>query len=352
MKHRERVKKAYNHKEADRVPICIGGTAQKFSKTVYHAIKKSLNIYDDYKKDQILDELGNVIYYNPKVLEYFDSDFRHIQINRMPMLENFKDGLSRHELGFKTKISTNGEIVNIVSHPLKDATESDINNYKWPDPGDKRRFAGLKEEAKKLAEETDYAIASYKATLLGIFDLACIMRGMENFLIDVITNKKFTEKLLDKILEFNFLVYEGMLKEIGQYLDLVEFNDDLGTQNNLIISPEIYRRYIKHRHKQMVEMFKKEAKSAKVLLHCCGSVYDIIPDFIEIGIDVLNPIQPLANKMDTYKLKKEFGRDICFQGGIDLQQALRGCPEDVEREVNERIGSESTGRSRLFNKKL
>jgi len=343
MNHRDRVKKTYNHQEPDRIPICIGGTAQKFSKSAYYVIKKRLNLNDGFKEDHFLDELGNVIYYHPKILEYFDVDFRHIQINRLPMMLDPEEGISTHELGFKVKQTNKSEIINIISSPLKDASESDIYNYKWPDPKDKRRFVGLKDKAKKLAEETDYAVASYKATLLGIFDLACVMRGMDIFLMDIVTNERLTEILLDKIFEFNYLVYEGMLKEIGKYIDLVEFNDDLGTQNSLIISPEIYRKYIKPRHKKMVEMFKKEAKNAKVFLHCCGSIYDIIPDFIEIGIDVLNPIQPLANKMDTYNLKKEFGKDICFQGGIDLQHALTGSFYDIEKEVKERIKSLAPG---------
>ncbi len=93
----------------------------------------------------------------------------------------------------------------------------------------------------------------------------------------------------------------------------------------------------------MVEMFKKNAPNARVLIHSCGSIHDIIPDFIEIGIDILNPVQPLASNMNTFQLKKEFGRDLCFQGGIDLQVAMRGSFEDIEKEVKERIKSLAPG---------
>lgn len=343
MNHKNRVIKTFNHQEPDRVPICIGGTAQKFSNSIYLEIKKRLDVDDTFKDDSLLDELGNVIYYHPKILEYFDSDFRHIQINRIPNEYNSQNDTDIHELGFELKNSSKSEIASIVSNPLRGASISEISNYDWPDPEDKKRFKGLKEKAKKLAEETEYAIASYKATLFGIFDLACAMRGMDQFLIDLITDKKLAETLLDKIYEFNFRVYEGLLDEVGQYLDLVEFNDDLGTQNNLIISPEMYRKHVKPIHRKMVEMFKMKAKNAKVFLHCCGSVYDIIPDFIEIGIDVLNPIQPLADKMDSSRLKKEFGKDISFQGGIDLQYALSGSISDIEKEVKERIKSLAPG---------
>jgi uroporphyrinogen decarboxylase len=169
------------------------------------------------------------------------------------------------------------------------------------------------------------------------------MRSMEKFFVDLVFDKKFANLLLDKIFEFNYGVYELYLKEIGPYINCIEFNDDFGSQTNLMISPDQYREFIKPRHKQLIEMFKRHAPDAKVLIHSCGSIFDIISDFIEIGIDILNPVQPLAEGMDTYRLKKEFGPDICFQGGIDLQIAMRGSPEDVEEEVKKRIDSLARG---------
>jgi uroporphyrinogen decarboxylase len=343
MTHRERVVNTYNHKEPDRVPVCVGGTAQKYSRYAYYNLKKKLKIESETENEKVLDELGNVIYYHPDVMEYVGSDFRHIHIRRSPPKKTFDDGSWEHELGFKLKVSAGGEIVNIITHPLEDASSGDIAEYPWPDPGDKSRFQGLREEAKNLYENTDYAIAAYKATLLGIFDLSCIMRRMDKLLMDFILDEKFADTLLEKALEFNFIAFESFLQEVGDYVDVVEFNDDLGTQDNLLLSPDLYRKFIKPRHKKLVEMFKKNTKRAKVLYHCCGSVYDIIQDFIEIGIDILNPVQPLASRMDTYTLKKEFGKDICFQGGIDLQEAMRGSLDDVEKEVIERIKSMAPG---------
>lgn len=340
---RERVVKAYNHIEPDRVPICIGGVAQKFSKPVYYKIKEKLGITDKIEKEDVLDELNNIIYYHPKVLEFFNVDFREIHIRKMPPVQVFEDGSWEHELGVKLKVSPSGETVNFISHPFKSSTADEIKKYKFPDPYDKRRIEGLKEEAKDLYENTEYAIGAYKATLLGIFDCAWTLRGMDQFFIDLVFDKNLVNVLLDKILEYNYGVFELMLKEIGQYINVVEFNDDLGTQNNLMISPGQYREFLKPKHKIMVEMFKKNAPNAKVLIHSCGSIYDIIPDFIEVGIDIINPVQPLATKMDTYKLKKDYGKDICFQGGIDLQVALRGSLDDVEKEVKGRIKSLAPG---------
>ena len=105
---------------------------------------------------------------------------------------------------------------------------------------------------------------------------------------------------------------------MGQYVNVVEFNDDLGSQSNLMISPDQYREFIKPRHKTMIDMFRKRAPQAKVLIHSCGSIHDIIPDFIEIGIDIINPVQPLAAKMNTSDLKKSEAIYV-FQGGIDTE---------------------------------
>lgn len=342
MNSRERVRTTYAHKEPDSVPVCIGGTGQKFSKAIYLKVKEKLKINDVFEEELILDEFGSIIHYHPIVLDFFNNDFRHIHINRIYPIK-LDDGSMLHELGFKMQINQSIGTVNIVSNPLKNSGLEEIDKMKWPDPRNKKRIIGIKEYTKNLFKNSNFALASYKATLLGIFDLACTLRSMDDFLIDLLLNKKYANKLLDKILEYNFLIYEFFLKEVGEYLDVIEFNDDLGTQNNSIISPELFREFFKPRYKEFINMLKKMAKNAKIFFHSCGSIYNIIPDFIELGIDILNPVQPLANNMDSYKLKKEFGKDICFQGGIDLQKAMRGSQIDVENETRKRIKAFAPG---------
>jgi uroporphyrinogen decarboxylase len=343
MTSRQRVMRAYNHHQPDRVPVCLGGTAQKFCSSVYLAVKEHLGINDDFIQDKTLDELGNVIHYHHRVLEFFGSDFRHIQINRLPPQETDENGCMRHELGFDLKTDATSGITNMVGHPWKDASLAEIKAWKMPNPDDPARVAGLRRQAKTLREDTDYAIASYKATLLGTFDLACVMRGMDNFLIDMVADPDIAEAILDRTLEFNYGVYSAMLDAVGPFLDVVEFNDDLGTQDNLLFSRDIYKQLLKPRHAKFVEMLHSKAPNAKVFMHCCGSIADIIPDLIEIGIDVLNPIQPLARGMDPAELKSRFGRDICFQGGIDVQSAMLGSIEDVRQEVAFRIAALAPG---------
>jgi uroporphyrinogen decarboxylase len=343
MDSKERVLQAYSHKEPDRVPICIGGTAQKFSTETYYAVKKQLEITENLEAEQELDELGNVIHYHPRVLDYFGSDFRHIHINRLPPLRINSDGSWVHESGFTLQRNPDNGIVSIVTHPLEKATIADLHTFDWPAPDSEKRTEGVAEQIEILKTENRHAVGMYKATLLGIFDLCCVLRGMDTFLMDLAINEDFAKALIERVYHFTYGVYEGMLETAGEVVDVVEFNDDLGTQDNLIFSPDMYRKYIKPFHARLVEMFKKKAKNAKIFFHSCGAVYDIIPDFIEIGIDILNPIQPHANKMDTAVLKKEFGRDVCFQGGIDLQRAMIGTVSDVEGEVKKRIGDLGRG---------
>jgi uroporphyrinogen decarboxylase len=241
------------------------------------------------------------------------------------------------------KRSADGETVNFISNPLRGASLEDIRKYKMPDAGDARRYSGLRQEARELFETTTWAISCYKGTMLGVFDCAWVLRGLDQFLVDLVEEPLVAETLLGKVFDFNYRVFERMLEEVGDYVQVVEFNDDLGTQESLMISPELYRKYIKPLHKRMIEMFHKKAVQAKVLLHCCGSIYRILGDLIEIGVDIINPVQPLAAEMDTERLKRNFGRDICFQGGIDIQKAMKGTIGDVEREVKQRIRSLAPG---------
>jgi len=231
----------------------------------------------------------------------------------------------------------------MVGHPWQDASAAEIEAWKMPDPNDPFRIAGLAEKARSLREDTDFAIAAYKATLLGVFDLACVMRGMDTFLMDMLADPPAACAALDRTLEFNYGVYSAMLDAVGPYLDVVEFNDDLGTQDNMMFSPDMYREILKPRHAEFVAMLRKKAPRAKVFLHCCGSVRAIIPDLIEIGVDVLNPIQPLARGMDPAELKAEFGSEISFQGAIDVQQGMIGSVDEVRRETASRINALAPG---------
>lgn len=235
-----------------------------------------------------------------------------------------------------------GGLIENFSTPLKDADIHDLNKYKWPLIDDDGRIRGLKERAEFLFKKTDYAIAA-RSVSHGFFELAWELRSMDGLMIDMHFNKQFVNKILDKTLKVQMQLYKLLLDNVGNFIQIVETADDYGTQNGLMISPEMFRSFIKPRRRELNFMLHDLAPNAKIFHHTCGSVYDIIEDLIEIGIDILNPIQPLAKNMNSEKLKSEFGKRLCFHGGIDLQQALRGSGENLELEIQRRINAFAGG---------
>lgn len=335
---RERVARILNHQEADRVPLDIGSTAGSFTNDTFIKLKKHFGIESE---DIIPRPDASAAYYNDDLLDALGSDFRHVFL--MPpdswSSEPDADGMIKSEWGMEKK-KIDG-LTEIVSAPLSTATVSDIASYPWPDPEDPGRVRGLKERIENLYNNTDYALAS-RAVSHGFFELAWELRGMENFLVDMLVDPEFAEALLDKTLEVQMGLYTALLKDAGPYLQIVETADDYGTQTGPLMSVELFRNMIKPRRKKLNDHIRSLAPNCKIFHHTCGSVYDLLPDLIEAGVDVLNPCQPLAAKMESADLKKDFGDKICFHGAIDEQAALPGTLEQLNDEIEKRIDALSS----------
>jgi len=220
-------------------------------------------------------------------------------------------------------------------HPMPEATAIDqIEAYEgWPDMNDPTRIAHVKEKARRMAEQNEYAIIA-TPWLLFPFERAHAMQGLDVFLLNMAMYPEFAEALLKKITEVCKSLMEPFLEELGNNVDIIKIGDDLGTQDSLLISPKMYREILKPIHADFIQFIKDRTK-AKVLFHTDGDVFPLIPDFIEMGIDILNPIQTTAGKMaDLEGLKKTYGKDIVFCGAIDTHRILPyGTPEDVRQEV-------------------
>ena len=217
---------------------------------------------------------------------------------------------------------------------------ADLDGIQWPDPDDSGRFRGLRERARLLQQTTDYAVVLNLG--VGPVHQCQFVRGYGDWLEDLIARPSFAEALLERATDFWERVSERALSEAGDYVDLVWYGDDVGTQRGCLMRPETYRRVIKPRHKRMAEVARRHGKP--IVFHSCGSVYSLIRDFIEIGIDALNPVQVAAAHIDTKRLKSEFGRDLAFWGGVDTQQVLPwGTPEQVREEVRRRIDDLAQG---------
>ncbi|WP_434509725.1 uroporphyrinogen decarboxylase family protein [Desulfitobacterium sp. AusDCA] len=334
MNHRERVLAVLNKKIPDRVPLDLCNSSNFINDPAYFALKKYLNIKEDaiqFRKNFTAN------YYDENLLKALDIDFRHVWLNPPKGYQNktYPDGTFSDEWGVVYKLLGNERA--IVKYPLKDASESDLDKYPWPDPKAPGRTEGLAERARSLYENTDCAIAAHAAHTYGFFDTAWIMRGFNDFLIDLMINKSFAHKLLGKILDIFLGLYDVYLDAVGPYIHTVTHCEDYGMQTAPFISPALYKEMIQPYHKELFAFIKKKAPQVKIIFHSCGAVYPLIPYLIEAGIDVLNPIQHLAQGMDPVKIKKEFGSQIVFHGAIDIQQALAGSVQDVEKEVKQMI---------------
>jgi uroporphyrinogen decarboxylase len=222
-----------------------------------------------------------------------------------------------------------------VRAPLRDATTHDLDRYHWPDLSNHSCFEGLAAEAQAI-REAGYAVVA--VTGVSLLEQIEGLRGLDVWFMDMAADHSFAHSFLRRITDLMLQRLVGLLQEVGAYIDVAALADDLGTQNAPIISPEMYRQMVKPYHAELVTCIKSASK-AKVLFHSDGSIYPLIGDLVEIGIDIINPVQVSAKDMDdTARLKREFGNQLSFCGAIDSQWVLpSGTIEDVKHEVRRRI---------------
>ena len=248
----------------------------------------------------------------------------------------FPDGSYQDEWGVVRSRPAGCLYYDLTKSPLAgDVGVSDLEKLRWPDPHDPGRCRGLAEEAKRLHTGTDFAIALNMPG--GTVTQAQFMRGFEDWFADLVADPAFYHALMEKITDLWIEMARDELDAVGDNVDLCFFGDDVAFQDGPMMSMDLYRKMVKPYHKRLFSYLKSRT-SAKVFYHSCGSVVHLIPDLIEIGVDVLNPIQVSAAGMDTKALKREFGKDICFWGAIDTQRVLPfGTPAEVETEVKRRF---------------
>lgn len=341
---RKRVLTTIDHKEPDRIPISFGGTLSTGilecppkGKT-YTKLCEYLSI-QDFEEPNI-GCIGNYVSnIDERLLQKFGSDFRRVDPNP-PEIKLNPDG-TKTILGVYCgmRVKKMGYYDDIFEFPLRHCeSKKDIEKYPfWPTSDDFSKLSeGKEEEAKALRKNTNYAIVA-DALLWFPFLAYSLLSGYDKWFMDMKLNPKFYFALSDKLLEVGFGIVESFIAAVGKYIDIVATYDDMGTQEGLFCSRKDYIKFIRPYEKQMIEHIKKYT-DAKIYRHSCGSVYEIIPDFIEIGVEILNPVQPLAKNMEPWRLKKEFGKNITFFGGIDVQRLLPyGKPEEIKKAVKETI---------------
>ena len=228
----------------------------------------------------------------------------------------------------------------IVGRPLTEvATIEDIKSWQVPDPTEPWRWDIAHGEIEKYKNE--YAVIGF--TGVNAFETAWNLTGIEKFLMDFMTGEPYTNFLLDKL--FDFSLKSGQ-KLIDLEVDFIWLGDDVGTQDGMLLPPDFWRENLKPRMAALISDFKKRDPAVKVIYHSCGSILPIIPDLIEIGLDVLNPLQPLAKDMSLKKIKEQCGDKLSFLGGVDIQRILpMGSEQEIAEHVKDRIqaGSDNGG---------
>jgi uroporphyrinogen decarboxylase len=355
MNARERVTLALNHQEPDRIPIDIGGSiCSSIHKNAYVELKKYLGMELETEL-KMVDYVQQLPYLDEAFLERFGVDFWMVQLPAAtaPGMDIFEDGdyyAFVDRWGSKLHMPRDdGLYFDWVDFPIQEATMETLDSYDWPRPDPPEYNAQLRERAKYLYENTDYALVGSAVIGGGVFEQPARTMGLENFFVALITEPKFADRMMEQITEIYVESCDNYLEQVGEYLQVFTYWDDVSGQDGWLISPDLYREMIKPKQSRLLEAIKRKT-DAKVYYHGCGAVFDLIPDLIELGFDILNPVQVSARGMDTKRLKQEYGQDIVFWGGgVDTQHVLPfGTPQEVGDEVKRRIDDLASGGGFVF----
>ena len=378
MTSRERVRKVLNHEEADRMPIDFGAMRSTgMTAVAYNHLKKYLGL--DTRTTKIYDIWQQLAEPEMNLIERFHGDVVQlhrlapsfgINIDEWKMGEDVEGTPSLVAKGFNPvtnekgdKLILNGEgrvIAHLpaggyyydqVDHPLKDAeTTDDIDERIDFTPMSQYEAEWLRQEAKKLYENTDKAIlGEFVGTVVyesGQYDF-----GYDVYYENLVIEKELVHYYNRRRIDMLKASVKTYLDAVGDYIDIIHMGDDLGTQQAPQISIEMYREMIKPYQKELFQYIHELRPDVKVFYHCCGSIYPFIPDLIDAGVDILNPVQLTAKGMDARQLKEEFGDRLTFWGGgcNMTTTGTNGTLEEIEAEVKELSGIFKKGGGYVFN---
>ena len=356
MTGRERVLAALDHQEPDRVPYDQGTTfVTGIHRIAYDNLLEAIGMADLAPRP-ILDPLQQLATPHEQALEYLGVDTRstYLYMPGRPEPEVTEDQeyyMYTCEWGIKRRMPKDGGLYyDMYEYPLAGVTTvEEVEAHNWPDPLATLDTDKLIQVCREVREANEYAliVGGYGA---GFLELDLWVQGFNDGYMNLIANKPVTEAILDNILRIKLEHAQAVLEAVGQWTDIYYLGDDLGHQEGPAIRVEWFRELFKPRYIEYFSLVKKLAPQAKVFFHTCGSVYDLLPEVIETGIDILNPVQVSAAKMDTARLKREFGDALTFWGGIDTQEVLpHGTPQEVKDEVRRRIDDLAPGGGYVLN---
>lgn len=342
---RERVLLALSHQEPDRVPIMLGadGGTTSLLAPAYENLKQHLGIATPTR---LLNRAFQYVQVDEEVMAHFQADFRPLfgpAASRFAAVDGPGDRFTDYwGIGWER---APGEVYyHMAFQPLQSARRPhDIEAYPWPKAEELLDLRGLAERARQMRRESPYAIIGTHAGPSSIFEQGWYLRGLPELLIDLAANPEMAHALLRRMTDLAKATAALFLGEVGRNIDIFQAGDDLGIQSGLLISPQMFRSVVKPYLAEYYALIHNMT-DAKLMMHSCGGISAIVGDLVEIGVDILNPVQVSAAGMDPARLKAEFGDRLCFCGGIDTQHVLpHGSAEDVEEEVRRRIQQMAPG---------
>jgi uroporphyrinogen decarboxylase len=387
MNSRERIIAAINHKETDRLPVDLGATPSSgISAIAYNNLIKHLKINNT--KNRVYDVVQQVTQPETEVIERFNVDVldigRMFNTNEKDWYDiNLSDGSkASYPVWFKPVLQSDGSykafskenellarmpkgatFFDQALFPYEDGYPDNYSNLSeamnkvlwqvyahspWDHASEENFWNKLRQNALYLRKNTDKALMIVCGC--NLFEWGTFLRKIDNFLMDLLLCPDEVERLLDALMEKHLATLKKVCEAVGDVVDIIRFGDDLGTDMGLFMSPEIYRTIFKPRHKLLCDYVKKNS-SMHTFLHTCGSIYELIPDLIEAGYDIINPVQTNARNMEPEKLKREFGKDITFWGGgCDTRNILNyATPQQVKEHVKRNIEILGPGGGFVFN---
>jgi len=350
MTSRERVLAALAHQETDRIPIDLGSTW--ISTTTIPFYERLKRHFEVDRPTVMMERNMQVCFIDEEILQRLSVDTRFVSYNPPELSQNqsveLGEGLYRDMWGIEWHKPPSSYYYDLYKPPLAgEISKADILNHPWPEPNDPGYTRGLRERIEALRNATDHALVLN----LSLWVLQCSqnIRGYEDWFIDLIRAPELIETIVDCLTESMLGPLEMVTDAVGDLVDVISVSDDIGHQDRLCMSPDTYRRIFKPRHARMMEVVKSRS-NAPVMWHTCGSVYDILEDLIDIGVDSLNPVQTSAVRMDPFQLKGDFGDRLSFWGGIDTMRVLnRGTAEELRREVRGKITALARGGGFILN---
>ena len=343
MHPRERVQKTLDFQEPDRVPTAIGGGPYGIVDEVYLKLIKHLALGEPVAPFR---QGHNISYMDDRLLEKLGTDLRYVYPTLSPSSptqltsdpDTFLDAFGQKWKSAVPYYYADKGILNEV-HAI-DQMDTIVN---WPDPKEPRWFSGVRKRAQELRESTDYWITARMVTSHGPYQMACDLRGTENFMIDMVKNPDFAIALLNRIGDSLCGFLDQYLLASGKYIDMIELpGDDYAGNNNLVMSPTMFRKFLQPIIMRMVERVKTFSPEIKIMLHSDGAITKLIPDLIGSGIDVIHPLEPLP-VTDQSLVKVLCQNKVAILGGIDISHAMLGTENDVINEVKRCINQLAPG---------